>query len=72
VDPLYDALKAYQQNLVARIDNITTERLTPEMLNVIANHAIIDEVRDVTAGPDELQRITQYTEESKQLQVHKD
>ena len=72
IDPLYDALKLYQQDLVSKTNNVTTERLTDEILDVVLNPDVIGDEREFAWSPAEQQRLNELNIECKELKKRRD
>ena len=72
VDPLYDALKKYQQTLANSITNVTTERLTDEILRVVERPELIGDDREYSWTQEDRERLDVLNAESKNLQRRQD
>src|SRR5664279_5287610 len=68
VDPLYDDLKKYQEELVNTINNVTIEKLSEEILDVVENPDLIGDDREHSWSREDQERLNQLNVECKKLQ----
>lgn len=73
VDPLYEKLKRYHDCLLETIDNVTTQKLPSEVLDVLADPSKVDDVECTFAWSKEDEvRLNKLNEDTKKLQMRDD
>jgi hypothetical protein len=73
IDPLYETLKQYHDDMLNTLSNVTTEKLSSEVLKVIKNvEAVGDDSRKLLWSNDDHKRLDELNKEAKMIQPRND
>jgi hypothetical protein len=73
VDNLYKKLKKYHDEMLGKLDNVTTVKLAPEVVDVLKDVSRIDDgTRNFSWSKEDEQRLNRLNEQVKELKVRED